>query len=167
MSLLCYFSVMLAKALPFPVITGSNSHHTLTWSRRPNMFFPQHWEFIAWTMFCPYIAQIRSFSQHIHMSVWPDWVPGVRALNIHTHFRFVFTEHAGRPVRDVVGQKTSTFCCMECVLSVVTSSNSSHHRRDNYQVWMLRGFLCTPISNYALQGKLRSVFHNSCFAYKV
>ena len=85
MSLLCYFSAMLAKALPFPVITGSNSHHTLTWSRRPNMFFPQHWEFIAWTMFCPYIAQIGSFSQRIHMSIWPEWFPGVRALNIHTH----------------------------------------------------------------------------------
>lgn len=149
MSLLCYSSVTLAKALPSPVITGSNSHHTLTSSRRPNMF-------------CFFFSPtLRIYSLNYGLSLYRaemQFQPGLAKTSIclfdlidflewglqtHTHTHASYSRLPNTPTDLWRCGQRSGCCRSECVLSVVTSSNSSHHCGDNHRVCMLRG---TPLS---------------------
>lgn len=159
-----FFSEMLANALPLPLITGTNSHHTLTWSRQPNILLTLRIYRLnyVWSLYSTYL----------------QFQPGLSKTSICLFDLSDFLER--EPQTDTYTSSLSYSVnmqadlwrcgqcrCVECVLSVVTSSNFSHRYRDNYQVCALQGFLCGPISNYALQVKLWSVFYNSCCACKV
>lgn len=143
---------MLAKGLPLPVITGSNSRHTLTWSRQPNMFYSNTenlYPELCFVLISHWDAVLAKLGQQMNMFAWPNWVAGVKA-SAHTQVVFLLRRQTCRDVVSVLDRRDLVARGVFRPRPWLCPQTPLHRCVDNYRVRALRGtpplfplFMCT------------------------